>query len=88
MKKYSINRVELLGKVDRCSLAEDAGEMVATLTIITDMTARTKEGRVIHNPIWHLVKAMEDEGVNIVALSKGDIVHVEGWIAPSRHIYR
>lgn len=86
MKKYSINRVELLGKVDRCSLAEDAGEMVATLTIITDMTTRTKEGRVIHNPIWHLVKAMEDEGVNIVALSKGDIVHVEGWIAPSRYI--
>ena len=86
MKKYSINRVELLGKVDRCILAEDAGDVVATLTVVTDMSTKTKEGRVVHNPIWHLVKAREDEGVSVVALNKGDTVHIEGWIAPSRYI--
>ncbi len=86
MKKYSINRVELLGKVDRFSLAEDSGEMTATMTVVTDMVTKTKEGRTVHNPIWHLVKAREDEGVSIHTFNKGDTVHVEGWIAPSRYI--
>ena len=86
MKKYSINRVELLGKVDRFSLAENDGDVTATLTVVTDMVTKTKEGRTIHNSIWHLVKAREDEGVCIIALNKGDTVHVEGWISPSRYI--
>lgn len=86
MKKYSINRVEILGKIDKFSLSENDGCIVATMTVVTDMVTKTMEGRTIHNPIWHLVKAREDEGVSIVALNKGDTVHVEGWISPSRYI--
>lgn len=81
-----LNKIQIRGTVGTVRLTNIRERTVANFSVFTDYVSKTAEGVVISETTWHQVVCWQSESsFNLIGLSKGQDVYVEGRLRQMRY---
>ena len=86
MRRSSINRVELQGRVDTVRIQMMDDQVVSNFSLMTEYVYKLRDGAMVCETTHHNVVAFEGGEVKTtLGLTRGSLVHLTGRIRMSRY---
>ena len=85
MRRSSINRVELQGRVGTVRIQMMDDQVVSNFSLMTEYVYKLRDGAMVCETTHHNVVAFEGGEVKTLGLTRGSLVHLTGRIRMSRY---